>query len=275
MSVNCVERAVQNTTNFYTYFVGKYRAMIFDEKNLRFTSQDLKPWHFYYFAVSQSRFGRSLIAIRNIAKGEKIACLPAIFLTDKVESISIDFDGQVHDIDLEEHLYNLISAENTLWQFSHLSTFLDHACWPECNAACDGHTWREGILSYTLTALRNIKSGEAVSVDYATIEYAAEGAAQLDCACNSASCRKRYTGFVGMPAALQREFIQQHVLEAPVAYEIWKTLNPEEAVSFVQAYRAGRPTGDGDLLADLCMQNSKPDIIPASGLFKIQEAHPA
>lgn len=266
MSVICVESRL----DIYNYFVEKYRAMIFDETQLRFTWKDLKPYHFYHFAVSQSRFGRSLIATQNIPKGEKIACLPAIFVTDKVEKMSIDFDGQVHEIDLDEHLYELISAEKTLWQFSHLSTFLDHACWPECNAVCDGHTWREGQLSYTLTALRDISEGDYVSVDYATIEHSAIGAAQLDCACNSASCRKRYTGFVGMTVEHQNEFIQLHMLEAPVAYEIWKTLDLAEAEKFASEYRAGRPQGDRNLFDDLCLQSSR-----SESFFKIREVRPA
>lgn len=250
MTANCTELK----PDFYSEFVEKYRRMIFDEKELCFTWKDLAPWHLYHFAVKQSRFGRSLIATRDLAKGERIACLPAIFVTHKVEKIAIEFDGQLHEVDLEEHLYDLISAGQGLRQFSHLSTFLDHVCWPACNAVCDGHIWRDGTLSYTLSALRNISEGEYVSVDYATIEYTAVGAAQLDCACGSAGCRKRYTGFTGLSPTQQSEFIEQGLLEAPVAYQIWKTLDVEGAQKFARLYKAGRPQGDWGLFVDLCQQ---------------------
>jgi len=193
----------------FQYFLEKYRPVVHNAEHINFKDKDLGAEHFYRFNICESRFGRSLVATENIAKGEVIACLPAVFLTDRVQSLSIEIKEVVHEINLAEHLYPLLKADNkTLWQFSHMSTFLDHACWPACNARCDGHRWQNDLLNYSLTALHDIVSGEHISVDYATIEYHADEAAQMHCACQSSGCRKHYCGFARLPDELKKDALK-------------------------------------------------------------------
>lgn len=74
------------------------------------------------------------------------------------------------------------------------------------NHSCDANMWMED--AYTLTARRDIQSGEEITADYALWE-AGDFISRWECRCGSALCRGRVTGKDWQDPALQQRY-QDH-----------------------------------------------------------------
>jgi hypothetical protein len=68
-----------------------------------------------------------------------------------------------------------------------------HSCEPNC-----GVLVRREARLVEIHSLRGLEAGEELVIDYATFEYVVEHF-RGDCQCGAPSCRRRITGFRGLP----------------------------------------------------------------------------
>src|SRR3989338_6672131 len=72
--------------------------------------------------------------------------------------------------------------------------YLNHSCSPTCGFQ----------LPNKIVALREIKDGEEITIDYSTIVHTPKW--EMDCCCPSSQCRKLVRSFQKMPAEFQKKY---------------------------------------------------------------------
>jgi hypothetical protein len=113
--------------------------------------------------------------------------------------------------------------------------YLNHSCEPNCGLLIQPH--RKCI---ELHALRDVRRGEELCVDYATFEHEIDFVAQR-CRCGSALCRGRVVGFKHLPPTHRKILLQQfgpYVAEhlrqlAAIGMEDWQESRPAHAANEV------------------------------------------
>jgi hypothetical protein len=130
--------------------------------------------------------------------------------------------------------------------------FLNHSCCPNLSyrnwAKCEDHS----VIS--LVALRKIRAGDQLTMDYSTMTTSddgeEEGAAwRMLCHCGQPNCRKQLTEFAALPRELQREMLLTRypvtgvvpafiVNESPRLVKVLKDRAPRLYDSFLSALQA-------------------------------------
>jgi uncharacterized protein len=72
------------------------------------------------------------------------------------------------------------------------------------NHSCDSNTWLED--AHRLSAMRDIKMGEEISVDYALFDYEENNDGGWECQCGSSKCRGKVTGKDWKNEKLQKKY---------------------------------------------------------------------
>lgn len=72
--------------------------------------------------------------------------------------------------------------------------YLNHSCSPSCGFQ----------LPNKIVALREIKDGEEITIDYSTVIHTTKW--EMDCLCQSPKCRKVVKSFPNMPAEFREKF---------------------------------------------------------------------
>lgn len=134
--------------------------------------------------------GRGLFAARAIKKGEVVAIKGGHIIDWKTYKKHEDLIGmtvlQIDD--------NFILAPLKKSEIEKVTIFLNHSCGP--NVGVRGEI--------TFVAMRDIKVGEELTIDYAMIEN--EEYPSMKCACGSRNCRKIITGKDWERKELQKKY---------------------------------------------------------------------
>ena len=121
-----------------------------------------------------------MFANEPITKGEVVAIWGGTFVSkDGAEEARKKPDNCVQQID--DDVFEVFSYEN---RGDDPTYFHNHSC--------DPNTWMEDEV--TLTARRNIKANEELTVDYAMFEANEDRIIIENCPCGSANCRRTITG---------------------------------------------------------------------------------
>jgi SET domain-containing protein len=124
--------------------------------------------------------GRGMFPNAPITKGEVVAIWGGNFVSkDEAEEARKSPDNRVQQID-----------DGVFEVFSHEKRGEDPTYYH--NHSCDPNTWMEDEV--TLTARRDIKANEELTVDYAMFEANEDHIIIENCHCGSANCRTTITG---------------------------------------------------------------------------------
>ncbi len=139
--------------------------------------------------VRSGRLGRTVSAIRDIAAGETIIRTWGEQAAERSRH-SIQVDVQTHIVP------------------DGVAVLMNHSCDPNC-----GVVIRSGVREIQIRALRPIKAGEEITVDYDTFEYEV---AHLGgpCRCGAATCRGRVAGYKHLASDVKArygEFIAEYL----------------------------------------------------------------
>ena len=125
---------------------------------------------------STGKKGKGVFALKNIKKGEQI-----LYITGKVVEVADEsrypehIRGHWHPMDRKGNK-NIYVLPELPWMY------MNHSCKPNAGIKKDRH----------LVAIRDIKVGEEINVDYSTLFL--EGW-HMKCECGSENCRKEITTF--------------------------------------------------------------------------------
>ncbi len=134
--------------------------------------------------VAVGATGRGSIAVEPIAAGEVVAAFGGRCLT-RLEFDLLPVGQQVRSIQIEETLFLAAPVE------PEPADFINHSCDPNC-----------GMRGSTIVvALRDVEVGDVISYDYATSDGCEYN--EFECACGSAICRGKVTGYDWMLPELQ------------------------------------------------------------------------
>ncbi|MBP6942963.1 MAG: SET domain-containing protein-lysine N-methyltransferase [Candidatus Buchananbacteria bacterium] len=133
--------------------------------------------------ISTNKFGKCLIANKDIAKDEIIA----------------EFDGEVYEAekctdlpkDIADHAIQF--AEHTWKDSSGIARYINHSCEPNCGI--------KGL--FTLVAMNDIKEGEELLWDYDMTE---DSDWRMECLCGTPSCRKIIGSFSLVPNTVRQKY---------------------------------------------------------------------
>ena len=133
--------------------------------------------------------GRGLFAAEPIARGE-IVCVKGGHLIDRAtlerhKAVVNDADMQIAD--------NLFLTPLGADELESVMMFLNHSCEP--NVGVQGQI--------VFVALRDVATGEELTLDYGTIDHDAE---PMTCRCGAATCRGVVTGEDWRRPELQRKY---------------------------------------------------------------------
>ena len=146
----------------------------------------------FYIAETKDK-GKGLFAIKEIKKGELIF---------------IHKDGKIYD---EKDFESSGLREDHFMQIGWNKFLYIHP--PGCygNHSCNPNMGRKGKKTF---ALKNIKKGEELTLDYDTFEYDWV----MKCKCKSKNCRKTLRGYKHLPEKLKKKYkgyIAKYLLKAP------------------------------------------------------------
>ena len=108
-------------------------------------------------------------------------------------------------VDLNKHIDPLQKDEN--FDFGH---YLNHSCEP--NTIIRVIDKAGSIPFIEILARRDIKSGEELTSDYASLEY--ETVAHVDCRCRTDSCRGKIHGFKDLPGHIAKKYKKEGMIPA-------------------------------------------------------------
>lgn len=122
--------------------------------------------------------GRGIFSIESIAKGELIAIKKGRILSGKeLQETGLNSDSHAElQIDIDKY----VSPANKN-EFEDSMIFINHSCDPNVGMSGD----------VNFIAIRDIQSGEELTVDYAMID---DNNSKMECKCKSLNCRKLVTG---------------------------------------------------------------------------------
>ena len=87
--------------------------------------------------------------------------------------------------------------------------YLNHSCNPNTKIKVVRYKGRLPYLK--VVARRNIKAGEELTFDYASLEYAIT-LKNVQCQCKDASCRKYMCGFKDLPETYVQKYIKEKMI---------------------------------------------------------------
>ncbi len=133
--------------------------------------------------------GKGFFAKEDIAKDEIVAIKNG-HIVDKQEAVRLDNELGDFSLQISDEFY---ICPKTKEEIKDIVIFINHSCEP--NIGMDGQ------INYI--AMRNIKAGEELCMDYA---MAIDGNYQLACNCGSENCRRIITGEDWKNEALQKKY---------------------------------------------------------------------
>jgi SET domain-containing protein len=140
---------------------------------------------FKKLGVSQiANKGLGLVALEDIHAGERVLKLGGRLLKRRPAR-------DPRSMRIGEKLY--------LTSSGFFDDYLNHSCEPNC--AID-------FSSLTLFAIKHIKKGEEITVNYCTIEYQIAPSYRFRCACGSKSCVGVVSGFKNLPKNKKEELLR-------------------------------------------------------------------
>ena len=152
----------------------------------------------YKVRVGKSRIsGKGVFAKAGIKKGETVGIVEGPIVPNNEESCIKYGVDYLHPISHSKLIVNKSA-----------SRFTNHSCEPNCGL--------KGRLGTRLVAMRDIKKGEELTVDYDTLEYDWK----MRCHCGSPNCRRRTKGYKHLSSKLKSKykgFIAPYLLRRPSA----------------------------------------------------------
>ncbi len=140
----------------------------------------VEQWHYHHnmknFEIKNSKFGNGLFANRDINKGE------VIFGVNDGTGKLYEFSS-VYELP-ENEINHAIQVGDNRWVGHPVGRNINHSCDPNCGVKDD----------IDIVAMRYIKEGEELFLDYSTIEDS-DWEMKEDCRCGSLGCRKIIKGF--------------------------------------------------------------------------------
>lgn len=141
--------------------------------------------------------GKGVFVTRNICKGEHVIKCDLTKLKEY----------KVEDIEIESDHWDEAGGGKWVLDYSPAS-YINHSCDPNC------YTKYYTLKKKDIVAMRDIKKGEEITVDYSTgapygcdSNEAEKGWRNMNCECGSKNCRKIITSnFFKLPKYLQKKY---------------------------------------------------------------------
>ena len=154
---------------------------------------DAKRWektdHQKVVVELNGKFGRGLLAIADLPKGEVIA----------------EFDGNIYTARLSSLLPNdpplcvrdhAVQLSETEYRYSKYGVLMNHSCKPNCGINGIGAFFR-------LVTMRPIKAGQSLTFDY---EMSEDSDWRMPCKCGCPNCRKVIGAYTQMPPEVRAKY---------------------------------------------------------------------
>ena len=142
--------------------------------------------------LGRSEHGKAVFANQSFKRGDKLLEFKGKLLP-KEQLTTPDIVN--HSLQINRNLYRGPSGE--------IDDFLNHSCDPNSGVKMKKN---QAIL----VAIRTIKKGEEITLDYSTTMD--EDDWELDCQCPSKNCRKNIRDFKYLPKEIQQEYIQFRIV---------------------------------------------------------------
>jgi len=142
--------------------------------------------------ISKAKIGKGLFATEKIFQDEIIIDFtsgPGKFLSTQ-QADELYEKGDDYMIQVDEDLFFVATSQEELEDVD----FINHSCSPNCGI--------KGSLQ--IVAMRDIKPGEEITIDYAMCESSGY---EMKCNCGSSDCRKIIIGNDWMKKELQKKYI--------------------------------------------------------------------
>jgi SET domain-containing protein len=138
---------------------------------------------------TSAKGGKGLFAIEGILPDEIIA-IRAGHIVNTEEALKLDKEFGDFSLQISDEFY---IAPRTREEIEDIAIFINHSCDP--NIGLDGQI--------SLVAIRNIKAGEELCLDYA---MAITGDYKMNCNCGNSNCRKLITAVDWKKKELQKRY---------------------------------------------------------------------
>lgn len=125
--------------------------------------------------------GRGLFARAAISEGELLGIVEGPVVPNTAESCKKYRSDYLHPISHTQAILN-----------SNITRYTNHSCEPNCGL-------KDGLK---LVAMRTIKKGEELTIDYDTLEYDWK----MKCMCRSLNCRKEIKGYKYLNKKLKKRY---------------------------------------------------------------------
>lgn len=129
--------------------------------------------------------GQGIFSDKPLKKGEIIGTVIGPVVPDNKESYK-KYGDYLHPINYDEAIVNI-----------NFTRFTNHSCNPNCGL-------KDAV---TLVAIRDIETGEELTIDYDTLEYDWE----MECNCGSENCRGKIRGYKHLKE--KKPYVAPYLLE--------------------------------------------------------------
>ncbi len=147
--------------------------------------------------IGDNACGKCLIAVRPIYAGELI--YKGMMLLAEETSYDDDYNlyvkvqsGEIEVFPINKYIHNVqIGRKRQIYSFC---SFTNHSCDPN-DYTENWNIDENGLVSYDVVALKDIKEGDEITCDYTLFDYSCHGHEISICMCGSTNCRGKMLGF--------------------------------------------------------------------------------
>jgi SET domain-containing protein len=130
---------------------------------------------------TSSLHGKGMFAVSTISKGEIVAIWGGNYVSKEVAEQARKTNRELRVQQIDDEVFEVFSKEEAGYDPTYFH-----------NHSCDPNTWMDDEV--TISAKRDIASGEELTIDYAMFEGKDEYVAIQKCECGSPRCRGKITG---------------------------------------------------------------------------------
>ena len=195
------------------------------EGNIVFDLCSLEHPFFLKYELKPKDSELGIFATKDLKAGEIVSLLPIRFIPTSISDISLKIaPSHFVNWNIDTHSYNEYSSpDGDYCQCCILEDFINHACYPDCNVTHRAvhYLSDSNRMAYELIAIKDIKVGEEILIDYDTFIYIDN---PMKCKCNSSQCRKIIKGFKYLSKTTQKLFFDKNLISTDFAAHIYSNL---------------------------------------------------
>ncbi|MFH1626955.1 MAG: SET domain-containing methyltransferase [bacterium] len=157
-----------------------------------------------FLTVKNTKNRKGVFADKNFKKGETIFEFHGKFFT--YEELPTPYNEvEDHFVQIGENLYMGPSGG--------IDDFFNHSCAPNAGLKIEDK-------KVFLTAIKNISSGDEITWDYSTTMD--EDDWEMDCECESKTCRRRIRDFKYLPPEIQKKYLNLGIVPKYISEDFQK-----------------------------------------------------